>query len=755
MASLAKAARAADSVPASTGRIRSILGTSTKAVKGAGDKAALSTSHVRQLAFSPDPADRQILRDAVQGMTPGEKINFYNRLTMEFRDPQTSIDAPGLTPEGQLIESIVFDGAEPDAAKLEAIRQSGDVGGIDGVDLSNVADDTPKPPPTRRIPDSKVKEVAPSGQKIKQPADDPRFHVKQKAVTKDGNTTIENTSSSLPRQDAAAIASAKRGGKPSPVGDAAARAGETAPEDNYARALTRVLKIVNPSVVPDGRRAVSNAALGSLDAAIPPTAGGVPGSALPGTSGKPGKANSIARRSAGDMSDLEYLMKERGITDPNAFSSPRELAEVLVSGGPQGMFDATPITRGDRVAAEDALFDAYPDAVDLPPGMPENLRLTPSEAGAAVRQQAPDVSQKATVAGRQGSVQEQAVQELTRQLDEFYGSSGWGDQYVAPAGVSDIPSAPHIEAAELGGPRRTTEGRPSGFAPRQGPEPQPRPAPPKAEPVGASTEPAGDLAGSNDALQAERNARRQAVIDQIQPNFPDREFTLRSTQEIDADLEQLLPSDPERRALEIERRNASFLESYMRREPSPGTGEVYQRPDYAKRGKKGSRKPQEKPAPEKAPDNPADLNDESLDNAATELGDAPSNRKQPLDNDGTALDDAKKADPAKDGANEPGHFRRHYKKYLLGGAAVLGLPLASVIKESARTPADGPNRIAGTGPEPSSDLSPEDEAAFAAVMGNTGARPVVRSSEDRLRALQRIQHMGINPNTQRIGSWRE
>jgi len=658
-----------------------------KSGKG-GVENQVTIAQIRQMAFSPDPADRQLLREMVAGMEPMQQNNLYLRMNAEMRDARAGVDAKGnpvaeLSPEGELLEQIIWDGVEPPREKLAAIRaiqEAGDVGGLGDVDLSNVEDLQPKGAPAR------PKVNAPDGVTLTEPGHEPRFTVRQKvSAGKDGSVQIKNTDVRIPRQDQAAIktgewyeqqmAEGKRAKKPDPVGNptrkrSAADITEAAPVENYTQRLLRVGGIVDPRGV-KGDAAFRNFDMdGAPDRAVNSAPGG--GSALPATRGATGGANAAARTSAGDIGDLDSLLQIRGIANPNSFSSPEELARALVAGMPQDAFTAIPLTQADRARALDAI-GSQGDVLNAD-DLPAEIRLTPDQqrgvAYNAVGEQAPDVLARGSldggdvngeqVVGRR-TVQQQFIDGLARKLDELYGSYGWGDQFKGPQLVADpdgnwMPmnrnaDAAAMEAAPAGGvigdqsnlpvprlggqldelpPSADVAGPP---APRQAkpfnpqaadiyktdidpdfPEDGPRDfldpqkvarRDAKASDRVKGAGPAGDLTGSNKKIAEGRASKRNPVIEMLEEQ-QGRKFKTRRTVDIRRQLaeENLPKGDPRRVELERELRDALLIDDYL------------DAPDRMAAKKGGKRRGSKAP---KA-DNPADVQDQALDNAATDLG---------------------------------------------------------------------------------------------------------------------------------------
>jgi hypothetical protein len=696
-----------------------------------GAKASRSDdiSFIRQLALSPDPADRAMLQEVISSLSERGQKNLQIKMMEHFRDPRSSIDAPVMTPEGQMLHDIAFNGAEPSPEQLDAIRQTGDVGGMDD---APIGDDIPE----KTVPYKQQAELPEGVEKLKQPGSNAPLTVNQEvAVGPDGQMEIKNTSSSLDRSTAGMIAKSK---KKQPLNfttdpnkaDRVARRGETPPIENYSQALRQILEMVDPRGVKESDGAGMSRRL---------------------------QQSQIATSSAQDYDTLQYLLNSRGITNPNQFSDPRELAKALISGAPQDMFDVTPITRRDRMSVEDALAEQYPDAY-LADDMPDELRLTQTDAEIAAANLAPEITSRASMRGRQ-TVQDQAIETLARKLEDTYGSSGWGDQYVAPAGVSDLPAAPHVEMASPAGPRKTTEGRPSAWGPAYGPENKPPPpAPPKPEPSPLGDPEVRTGKATSDASRLDRTGKRQEIIDTLQPYYPDRNFTTRSAQEVNAELAQMLPDDPGRNALEMELRDARLIDSYMEKSSKDGP-----RPDRLPKRKRKAKPKQ---------DNPAEVKDEALENSAADLGDeAPG--KQPMDNDGKPLDSAEEPPKPKDADGNPkdqdgkpkdvegktkpeeGKKGGLLSKKKLAAAALIATPfvLNSMNHKDAPGLSEGPSSGGGMSPEELAALEARN-AKFRESVGG-GVIPVSSSAEDRIRSIQNAMNMKLNSNTQRLGNWRK
>lgn len=654
LAAIADAARQADEVTTigkspATQALTPSLGAPPKRGKSGVDNQVI-IAQIRQMAFSPDPADRQFLREMVAGMTPEQQNNLYLRMHAEMRAARAGVDAKGnpvaeLSPEGELLEQIIWDGVEPPREKLAAIRaiqKAGDVGGLGDVDLSNVEDLQPKGAPFR--PEYKV----PEGVEEKAVDPRPRFEVEQKvSAGKDGTVKIKNTDVRLPPHDQAAIKKGERyeerlkDGKPAkrpdPVGNptkskSAADMYETAPLEAHTQTLLRLGGLVDPRAT-KGDAAFRNFDMdGAPDVAQNVAPGG--GSALPATKGPTGGANAIARMTAGDMGDFERLFRERGVFNPNQFSSPEELARFLTAGIPQEAFTAIPLTQADRARAVDAI-GKQGDVLstdDLPSEIRLNDEGRRSVAYNAVKDEAPDVVARGSMEGRR-TVQDQFIAELSRKLDTLYGSFGWGDQFKGPRLVADedgnwqsvnrIPGAESMEAAPAGGLGELREpviadlpGKvsPPTFNPRRVPgENTPKPFNPQPADI-YKTEIDPDTGEEITILDQQKFEKRRAARRKAAAQGIDS----RSDRSTPHSSRRVVEIENDMKALEDAGRQRSFEYDKLRKELKDArlVDEKVDPIDRMAAGKGGKRRGSKAP---KA-DNPADVKDQALDNGATDLG---------------------------------------------------------------------------------------------------------------------------------------
>ena len=589
--------QAPDAVPvkAADGLAES-MGTSSAAAKsgrkvlGGGD-SSLSYSHARQLALSPDPGDRFLLQDMFESLSDNQKRSFLDSLTLEARDPKSPASAPRLSEEGQIIEAVV-EGRKPNLPpeRVAAIRAAAGDGGM--ADVEPLPDLKDKSAPTRPMSQKSMKEKG-----LKVPDDKERLRSTAKVKRgKDGLPSIKHTDVSLDRPTAAQARNAgakfdpKKGkfvetGQPArkveEISDNAARAGDTSPEETYTNRLRRTLGGRDPRGVRDsgpsakpkkqavdefGEPITGRDKFSEADALTPDDDARI----------FTRKPQGSSFNAVNDFGDIRYLLDQIGVTGvPNArFDSPQDAARALISGAPQEMFDATPITASERARFADQML---PEGAS-PAGMPAELAPTSADLKYDLQTLEPDLATRLTQKGRATrSVQQQAIDALAAKLDEFYGSEGWGDSYRGPDVASDLPAkstrpperpldleshASRSTEDELKAFRRARKSYDLDGIPDISDAP---PAQKLPDPVGARLEPAGDLTGTTDAIAADRTAKRQDVINRIKDGYPGENFTTRRTKDIQADIDALgVDADPaELNALQRELRAAKFIDFHL------------------------------------------------------------------------------------------------------------------------------------------------------------------------------------------------
>ena len=167
--------------------------------------------------------------------------------------------------------------------------------------------------------------------------------------------------------------------------------------------------------------------------------GGVPSSSIKGAGPvKRRSANSIGQTTAGDYETISQLLGDLGIPVSLDGTTARELATKIIAGADQNMFNATPLTASDRKGMM---------------GVANYLSGDPKTSEPALRAMFPKEDAAGKMAGRQGSVQQAAIDTLTRKIEDL----------LSPTSSSNISGgspAPSIElnAASLGGPRKETGG---------------------------------------------------------------------------------------------------------------------------------------------------------------------------------------------------------------------------------------------------------------------------------------------------------
>ena len=508
-----------------------------KLAKNAASKGEVSASMIQQLAMSDNAGDRMLLQAIVKNMPP-ERLDAI--LIKAFRDPTSPKDAPTLTAQGQMIADVAR-GGDPDPALTKTAAQGGGDTGIHEVDVGNVSDLPPKAAPYKPKTSGAGKELS----------DDPKFHVKERIVTKDGKTQVKTPafnekgelkspkgsgSASVDALTSAAVKTAARGGKPKPIGDNAALKNSRSQEQNYSSAIARLAGLVDPRGVKD--MPSPGFGPGMADKAV---SGGVPNSAIKGAKPKPQRsAPMIAAESVVDYDEITRLANEAGLDIGMASTDPEEFARLLVSKADQGMFDATPLTGSQRAEMTDVA---------------RSLSSDPAQSGPVLRGAFPEEAAAGSMAGRQGSVQEQAIQAIARKIRDNFNPNSM----PVHEGTADAALPPY----------KQTEGLPSQFS---GYDPDAvggtldelpdTPMPAKTSDTVSGAGPAGDLTGLTKTIADMRAADRAPVVNDVSEQFG-RPFTIRRVADIEAEMAGLSPSDPRYRELGIELRDAKLIDSYL------------------------------------------------------------------------------------------------------------------------------------------------------------------------------------------------
>ena len=508
-----------------------------KLPKGAASKGEVSAGLMQQLAMSDDVVDRQYLQAIVKDMPP-ERLDAI--LIKAFRDPRSPKDAPTLTPQGQMIADVAR-GGDPDPALTKTAAQGGGDTGIHNVDVGNVSDLPPKSAPHKPKTNGAGKELS----------DDPKFHVKERIEFKDGQPEVRTPafnekgelkspkgsgSASVDAQTAAAVKTSAKGGKPKPIGDNAALKNSRSQKQNYSSAIARLAGLVDPRGVKD--MPSPGFGPGMADKAV---SGGVPDSAIKGAIPvRKRTASQIAADSVVDYDEIARLANEAGLDINMAYTDPEEFARLLVSKADQGMFDATPLTGSQRAEMTDVA---------------SSLSADPSQSGPVLREAFPEEAAGGSMAGRQGSVQQQAIEAITRKIRDNFNANSM----PVNEGTADAVLPPY----------KQTEGRPSQFS---GYEPSAvggtldelpdTPMPAKTSETVSGAGPAGDLTGSNAEIAAMRAADRAPVVNDVSAQHG-RQFTTRRVADIENDLRGLSPEDPMYQELLFELRDAKLIDSYL------------------------------------------------------------------------------------------------------------------------------------------------------------------------------------------------
>ena len=518
-----------------------------KLAKNAASKGEVSASMIQQLAMSDNAVDRMFLQAIVKDMPP-ERLDAI--LIKAFRDPTSPKDAPTLTAQGQMIADVAR-GGDPDPALTKTAAKGGGDTGIHEVDVGNVSDLPPKSAPYKPKTSGAGKELS----------DDPKFHVKERLVTKDGKTQVKTPefdekgklqspkgsgSASIDAQTAAAVKTAAKGGKPKPIGDKAALKNSRSQEQNYSSAIARLAGLVDPRGVKD--MPSPGFGPGMADKAV---SGGVPGSAVKGASPvRKRTASQIAADSVIDYDEITRLANEAGVDINMAYTDPEEFARLLVSKADQGMFDATPLTGSQRAEMTEVA---------------KSLSADPAQSGPVLREAFPEEAAGGSMAGRQGSVQQQAIEAIARKIRDNFNSNSM----PVNAGTADAappPYKPNAEGAksQFDGYKPNYESRPvqgPQLAGDEGIPIQQSTAPPTGS-ADYGAGPAGDLTGTTQRIEAMRAAERAPVVDSVSSQHG-RQFTSRRVADIEAEMADLSRNDPRYRELGIELRDAKLIDSYL------------------------------------------------------------------------------------------------------------------------------------------------------------------------------------------------
>lgn len=509
-----------------------------KLAKNAASKGEVSASVIQQLAMSDNAMDRLMLQAIVKDMPP-DRLDAI--LIKSFRDPTSPKDAPTLTAQGQMIADVAR-GGDPDPALTKTAAQGGGDTGIHEVDVGTASDLPPKAPPYAPKTQYKGKELS----------DDPKFHVKERIVNKDGQTQVRTPafdekgklqspkgsgSASVDAQTAAAVKTAAKGGKPKPIGDKAALKNSRSQKQNYSSAIARLADLVDPRGVRD--MPSPGFGPGMADKAV---SGGVPDSAIKGAKPKPKRsAPMIAAESVIDYDEITRLANEAGIDINLASTDPEGFARALVAKADQGMFDATPLTGSQRAKMTDVAKSLSADSAQSGPVL--RGAFEPEAAGGSM-------------AGRQGSVQQQAIEAITRKIRNNF-SSDSRPIHVGTADAALPPYKPNAEGmkSQFSGYKPNADGGTLDELPDT-------PMPAKTSGTVSGAGPAGDLTGSNAEIAAMRAADRAPVVDNVSSQHG-RQFTSRRVADIEAEMAGLSRNDPQYIALGKELRDAKLIDSFL------------------------------------------------------------------------------------------------------------------------------------------------------------------------------------------------
>lgn len=440
---------------------------------------------VRELVNSGSPQDLAQLRQMVAGLSDRARANLMLNIAKATRDPQF-IDPKdagkaskkiALTPEGQMLIDVVFNGKAPPDSIINKPPTPGS-----GRDLSTInaeEDVSPLAPPDRPS--------LPEGSKPVRKRDQPKFtsydeEVKQAKdgslrVTRSDKTgidthtrrAIERIEEGYTKKDGTVVppdpnarvrapfddeantpewARNKRTGR----GDNALAAGTQTPQQQATARMHRLAETVSPH----------GGVIDSVAASDPLMQADLKAAGV--SVFEPGNTGSQTRRHVAtvrpsdhaDAMDAFAGLRRNGAKLPNEqYGSAEEFARALVAQADQGGFDVTPITPGQRADATDLLNDAqYDPDIGPVPGrqfggeVPEG-KLSEKKAGPLLRQHLPAEMQAAKQAER-AIMQEQTIAALTRKFEDIFGHQGWGENYkpgYRPA--TDTPAAVGTPAGDV------------------------------------------------------------------------------------------------------------------------------------------------------------------------------------------------------------------------------------------------------------------------------------------------------------------
>jgi hypothetical protein len=411
------------------------------------DDPLLSASIARELAFG-SPADRAKLRSMVEQLPPREKASLLASIVGANRDPHSPADAVRLTPHGQMVVDVGFNGVEPDAQYFEKI----------GLGIRPDFDDVDDPVPTNIDAPAadklteKEPPVAPKGAngKRRQVKDAPSFRQEQTVVQgKDGTFKAKDKDGHIDYATKRAIERAKEGKPVAPIYDDpknappgavntnALASGTRTPKQSLTQRIQRLAELRDPNGTGMGEDF-------SIDLEQVGIDGGVEQSAFAPRGSKGVSGRSIATVRPEDYGDtmeaFEKLRRGKAKTPNEQYASAEDFARDLVAGIHQGGFDTTPVTARQRRAAT-GYVDTYANSPEMEIDRIVDGGVSEATVGPRIREEFPEAANAAKSAER-AVIQEQAIKTLARKIEAIYGHNGWGDNYkpsYRPAGT-DVAS---------------------------------------------------------------------------------------------------------------------------------------------------------------------------------------------------------------------------------------------------------------------------------------------------------------------------
>lgn len=431
--------------PDGVNALKKAMAQSPNTVKVGADEM-LPVSVVRELA-NGSPADRARLRQMVSELSPRGQTNLMHSIVHGTRDPRSPANNVSVTPEGQMMLDVVFNGVEPDADYLARIGMGPRLDAGDPVPVDNLLQE----------PEDLVEKSAPDAPKTdnkrelkREPAFRSREGVQQR---EDGSFRVTHDDVSLDAQTRRAIDRANEGQPVGPIYDDAANtppgkpagralaSGTRSPHQAQTQLVQRLAEIRDPH---GGALGDSMSIEAMEDLAI---TGDVPHSVFASNGQRNVQGRSVATVRPQDHADAMQAwqaVRRGSLSRPNQqYASAEEMARDLMSNISQEGFNVTPVTARQRRAVTNHV-SGYPESDDVEAIVERAIRdePTPASVGREARSQFPEAV-SATKTAERAVMQEQAIATLARKLDAIFGHEGWGENYkptIQPA--TDAPAAP-------------------------------------------------------------------------------------------------------------------------------------------------------------------------------------------------------------------------------------------------------------------------------------------------------------------------